>query len=148
LCRRPPREEGATGRMADDKAYERVRVLIVDDDEQIRLTLRLIMEEGDFATLEAASGEAALALLRASAEPLVVLLDVMMPHVDGLDVLRAVEAEAELQRHVYLLVTAGGKTLPLADALRLQRLDVPIVFKPFDIDALLGQVLEMAHRIA
>jgi CheY-like chemotaxis protein len=134
--------------MADDRAHERVRVLIVDDDEQIRLTLRLIMEEGDFATLEAASGEAALALLRASAERLVVLLDVMMPRVDGLDVLRAVEAEEELRRHVYLMVTAGGKTLPLADALRLQRLEVPVVYKPFDIDALLRQVREMARRIA
>jgi CheY-like chemotaxis protein len=81
--------------MADDTAHERVRVLIVDDDEQIRLTLRLIMEEGDYATLEAASGEATLAQLRASAEPLVVLLDVMMPRVDGLDVLRAVEADEE-----------------------------------------------------
>jgi CheY-like chemotaxis protein len=134
--------------MADDTAPERVQVLIVDDDEQIRLTLRLIMEEGDYATLEAASGEAALALLRASAEPLVVLLDVMMPRVDGLDVLRAVEAEAELRRHVYLLVTAGGKTLPLADVLRLQRLEVPVVYKPFDLDALLVQVHEMARRIA
>jgi hypothetical protein len=44
-------------------------------------------------------------------------------------------------------VTAGGKTLPLSDALRLQRLEVPVVYKPFDIDALLGQVHEMARRI-
>ncbi len=118
------------------------RVLVVDDDEAIRATLRLIMEEGGYETLEAASGEQALGLLRASMGRLVVLLDVMMPHMDGLAVLRVVEAEEALRRHTYLLVTAGGKTVPLADAQVMQRLGVRVISKPFDLDGLLEAVAE------
>ncbi len=124
-----------------------VRVLVVDDDDSIRATLQLIVEEGGYEALAASSGVEALAALRAAEERLVVLLDVMMPRMDGLDVLRMVDEEPELQRHVYLLVTAGGKTLPLADAQRVRRLGVRVIYKPFDLDGLLEAVDEAARQV-
>jgi CheY-like chemotaxis protein len=124
------------------------QVLIADDDDEIRLTLRLIMEEGGYIALEAETGEDALQVMRVSKRPLVVLLDVMMPRVDGLDVLRIVAAEEALRRHAYLLVTAGGKTLPLADAQLITRLGVRIIAKPFDLDALLDAVAAAAACLA
>src|SRR5215469_3110433 len=123
------------------------QVLIADDDDEIRLTLRLIMEDGGYNPLEAETGSETLEVLRASAQPLVVLLDVMMPRVDGLDVLRAVDAEPSLRRHAYLLVTAGGRTLPLADAQLISRLGVRVIAKPFDLDALLDAVAEAAASL-
>ncbi len=63
------------------------RVLVVDDERHIRAVLRGYLEADGFAVTEAEDGESALAVLR-SDPPNLVLLDVMMPGTDGLEVLR------------------------------------------------------------
>ena len=63
------------------------RILVADDDDGLRQLLRLILTREGFEVFEAASGEQALALAVA-VDPAVILLDVMMPGMDGYDVCR------------------------------------------------------------
>lgn len=63
------------------------RILVADDDDGLRQLLRLILSREGFEVFEAASGEQALALAVA-VDPTVILLDVMMPDLDGFDVCR------------------------------------------------------------
>lgn len=125
------------------------KVLVVDDDAAIRETLRLVLEDAGYTVEEAGDGMAALRLLRTAREPMVVLLDLMMPGLDGAGLLGTVAGDQRLaERFAYLLVTANNKTLPLAFANLLRNLDVQVVTKPFDVDHLLGIVDQAARRLA
>jgi two-component system response regulator MtrA len=70
-------------------------VLLVEDDERIRQALGLALADEGFAVVEAASGEEALQRL-AGNDVDVVLLDLMLPGIDGLDVCRRLRAEGDL----------------------------------------------------
>lgn len=127
----------------------KIEVLVVDDDHAIRDTLRLVLEEEGYAVSEAADGVAALEILRAASQPQVVLLDLRMPRVDGSRVLSDIAADARLAgRDAFILITANLDTLPLAVVTLLDRLDVPVLPKPFDMDELLGAVAAAARRIS
>ncbi len=95
-----------------------IRVLIADDHPIFRAGLRKLLEiEPDFAVIgEAADGRQAVALAR-SLHPDVLLLDVAMPDVSGLDVLRELGAEIERPRTV--LLTAGIDPSDILLGLRL-----------------------------
>lgn len=123
-------------------------VLIVDDDADIRLSMRSILEEiGGHTILEASDGLEALDILQSSEQRLVVLLDVLMPGLDGIGVLRKVVEDKDLAaRHAYVLVTVSRHATS-ADFLSNLALDVPVVSKPFDMDVLLATVAEAAHSI-
>ncbi len=66
------------------------RVLVVDDDEMIRRLLRTVLEADGIEVAEAPDGDAALAAV-ADLEPTVVVLDVMMPGLDGIEVCRRID---------------------------------------------------------
>lgn len=123
-------------------------VLVVDDDEDIRLTMRTLLEDvGGHTVLEAANGMHGLQQLRASEQRLVVLLDVLMPGLDGIDVLRAVATDEQLAtRHAYLLVSASPVATPPDIPVSL-KLGLDVVPKPFDIANLLEAVAQANHRI-
>ena len=124
-------------------------VLVVDDDQDIRDALRFILEDAGHEVLEASDGEAALQILRKSRSPLVVLLDLLMPHMNGIDTLRQVVADPPLkERHAYLLMTADNAILrQQADPL-LAQVSAQVVGKPFDIDRLLEMVDSAARPLA
>ncbi|HEU5347456.1 MAG TPA: response regulator [Ktedonobacterales bacterium] len=113
-------------------------ILVVDDDTSIRETLRYVLEDAGYAVTEARDGIQALEYLRKASEPMIVLLDLMMPRMDGAGVLGTVAGDPwRLHRHSYILMTAGHQTLSLAFAHMLSDLSVPVIYKPFDIDQLL-----------
>jgi two-component system OmpR family response regulator len=66
-------------------------VLIVDDDEHIRATVRFALEKAGFRTIEAADGLKALEAFRRD-PPALVILDILMPEMDGTDVCRSIRA--------------------------------------------------------
>ena len=68
------------------------RILVADDDDGLRQLLRLILAREGFEVFEAASGEQALALA-VTVDPAVILLDVMMPGLDGYDVCRRLKSD-------------------------------------------------------
>lgn len=114
-------------------------VLIVDDDELVRATFVRILERGGFNTREAIDGEAGLAAFREK-RPDCVLLDLRMPGMDGLDLLRAIVAEAP---ETPVLVASGAGTMRDAvEALRRGAWD--FVVKPMYDPQLLVHSIERA----
>jgi CheY-like chemotaxis protein len=85
------------------------QILIVDDEADIRRLVRLTLQGPDCELREAASGDAALALLAVSV-PDIILLDVMMPggH-DGLAVCRLIRADPRLAATRVIMLTARGQ---------------------------------------
>jgi DNA-binding response OmpR family regulator len=122
-------------------------VLLMEDDDDIRETLRFLLEEAHYAVIEAPNGLVGLALLRASRQRLIVLVDYRMPKLDGISVLREVAADRLLARHVYLLVTANYDQLPPGTAEILDALAVRTLRKPFDVDAVLAAVHSAQSRL-
>lgn len=127
----------------------RACVLVVDDDEAIRDTLRLVLEDADYRVEEAPDGTTALDRMRTGTERYIVLLDLIMPGMDGAAVLAGMASDSELfARHAYILMTAGpAQLLPEMDDLRA-RLNIPVLQKPFDLDILLGMLADARKRLA
>jgi DNA-binding response OmpR family regulator len=82
-----------------------MRVLVIDDEPDVLLLCRVNLEIAGHEVVEASDGLAALALAR-SASPDVIVLDVMLPHLDGLSVLADLEADERTSGTPVILLTA------------------------------------------
>ena len=80
-------------------------LLIVDDDPDLRLLLQTTLEDPAYRILEASDGESALHLVRQE-RPDAVILDRMMPKLDGFEVARAVLADPAIRHIPLILLTA------------------------------------------
>lgn len=114
------------------------KILIVDDEDDIREVAQLSLEMvGGWQVLTAASGAAALKLA-ASERPDAILLDVMMPGMDGPATARALKAQPETADIPVILLTAKVQA---ADRRRFDDLGVAgILAKPFDPMSLADEV--------
>jgi UDP-3-O-acyl N-acetylglucosamine deacetylase len=113
-------------------------ILVVDDEEKIRGTLRGVLADEGFEVLEAADGRRALELLEAAA-PRLAIVDVWMPDVDGIELVERMRA---LAPGMPIIVISGHGTIETAvRVIRLGAFD--FLEKPFPLDALL-QVVERA----
>jgi DNA-binding response OmpR family regulator len=81
------------------------RILVADDDDGMRQLLRLIFARAGFDVIEAASGEQALARA-VDSEPSVILLDIMMPGMDGYDTCRQLKSDQRTQGVPVIFVSA------------------------------------------
>jgi len=116
-------------------------VLVVDDDEDIREICAEALEDAGFAALAAACGAEACALL--DSEPVdIVLTDLEMPEVSGLDLLRVVK-ERNLDAGV-ILMTGHATVDSAVDALKTGAYDY--ITKPFNLDDLVSRVNRLAER--
>ena len=122
-------------------------ILIVEDDGDTRLSLRLVLEDAGYAVYETDDGASALERLRDSPRGLVVLLDNLMPGLEGAEVLEALDGEGAAERHAYVLVTASPQRVTGALAERLARLGAPVLAKPFEVNDLLEMVAGAARRL-
>ncbi len=112
------------------------RVLVVDDDEDMRLGLRLLIESIADEVREAENGERALEVL-AEWTPHLVVTDLVMGAVSGMDLLRHVhDQQPEVK---VLIVTAYGTEERIDEAMRLGAEEV--IAKPFDNAELLAEVV-------
>lgn len=80
-------------------------VLVVDDDPRNRKLMELLIQAEGYPVRSAESGAAALAAVAAEA-PGLILLDIMMPDMDGFDVLRRLKADPQASRIPVIMVTA------------------------------------------
>jgi two-component system chemotaxis response regulator CheY len=111
-------------------------VLVVDDDPDIRETLGLVLGSRGYAVTVAADGVEALERLRAmSPPPCLVLLDLMMPGMNGFEVWQAMEA-TDLSAIPVVALTGAG---PAARA-RAQELRLEVLAKPIGLEQLLEAV--------
>lgn len=91
-----------------EPVFDKKRVLIVDDEASLRTLVRVNLEIDGIEVSEAVDGIEAMSMLRASA-PDLVLLDIMMPGKDGIEVLEDVAADPELKDIPVILLTAKGE---------------------------------------
>jgi DNA-binding response OmpR family regulator len=118
------------------------RILIVEDQSDIRKLIRMTLEFGDFEIHEAADGEAGLNLARAI-RPHVLLLDVMMPGLlDGYQVCTRIKQDPALKAIQVIMLTARGQATDLA-AGEAAGADAYLV-KPFSPLELIERVEAMA----
>lgn len=120
------------------------RILVVDDDEHIRKSLSTYLGMEEFAVDTAASGAEALSSARANPPDLMVL-DIMMPEMDGFEVVEALRAEPSTARVPIILLTARGQD---SDILRGYQLGVSsYLTKPFNLDELVGIIREVFQTV-
>ncbi len=143
-----PQEGGGRSPATHAQQPPSVAVLVVDDDESIRKSLHFALTGEGYDVLEAIDGVAALTLLRSARRKLVVLLDHIMPGVDGATVLRQVATERALaQRHAYVLMTASAHVAHLEEDLKTLPFTLVIMRKPFELEALFSTVREAHQRL-
>jgi two-component system chemotaxis response regulator CheY len=118
-------------------AGERV-VLIVDDDPDIRESLEILLGLNGHGVVGVRDGLEALAWLRElrARRPCLILLDLMMPRMNGVELRQALAADPELSRIPVVVITGGGA---YADA-KTSELGTEVLRKPFDLGALLSTV--------
>src|SRR5882672_10729812 len=110
-------------------------ILVVDDEENIRHTLRGVLADEGFEVLEAPDGRRALELLQ-HASPRLAIVDVWMPEMDGIELVERMRNQAP---GVPIIVISGHGTIETAvRVIRLGAFD--FLEKPFPLDALLGVV--------
>ncbi len=119
---------------------ERPRVLVVDDEEPIRRLVRGYLEGDGFDVVEAADGPAALATAR-STRPDVVILDVMLPGLDGIEVCRRLRTFSDA---FVLMLTARGEEIDRIIGLTVGADDYLI--KPFSPRELVARVKALLRR--
>ncbi len=82
-----------------------LRVLVADDDEGLRMLMRLILRQAGFEVIEAVDGQEALARIQ-DCQPTLILLDMMMPGLDGLTVCRNLKDDQRFNQVPVIFVTA------------------------------------------
>ena len=117
----------------------RPSVLLVEDDAEVRTSVAEILELEGFSVDTAVHGQQALDKLRSGAVPNVLLLDLMMPVMNGLELLQHLRAESELRAPPVIVLSAnrGYEAEDLGVA--------AVVRKPFDIDEL-GELIAAAAQ--
>ncbi len=131
--------------LADPRAPHRSRghVLVVDDEPTIAEVVARYLERAGYQTAVAATGDAALAMA-SGRRPDVVVLDLMLPDIDGLEVMRRLR-QADRQRTAIILLTARGEESDRVVGLRLGADDY--VVKPFSPAELVARVDAVLRRI-
>jgi two-component system, OmpR family, response regulator RegX3 len=120
---------------------ERQRILIVEDEESLAESIRYNLEREGFVVRAAADGAEALEVFR-SDPPDLVVLDLMLPHVSGLDVCRAMRSESTVP---IVIVTAKDAEADKVTGLELGADDY--VTKPFSMRELLSRVRANLRRV-
>ena len=111
-------------------------VLVVDDDDMIRRLVRTVLEADDLEVVEAANGDRALEMV-ASANPAVVVLDIMMPGINGVEVCRRVD-----HSKVKVVILTARDDPVLEDECREAGADAFLI-KPFSSIELLDLIDEL-----
>ncbi|MCB1758687.1 MAG: response regulator [Gammaproteobacteria bacterium] len=116
------------------------QVLIVDDEQNIAISVEFLMRREGFDVAVARDGEEGLAAIRTT-KPDLVLLDIMMPKMDGFQVCKAVRADPQLASVRILMLTAKGRQAEIEKGLSLGA-DAYIP-KPFSTSELVAKVKEL-----
>jgi CheY-like chemotaxis protein len=119
----------------------RKRVLVVEDEEVIRTAVAEALDDEGFAVQTAANGAVALDLVR-SQPPDAIILDLMMPVMDGWQFLAACRADQLCEGVPIVVTSAHAKLAEVAPSLHVQA----CLAKPFDLDVLLGAVQRLVNR--
>ena len=116
------------------------KILVVDDEPNIVLSLEFLMKQAGFQVRTASDGEAALAAMTAEA-PDLVLLDVMMPRKNGYEVCQAIRANPDWKAVRIIMLTAKGREVEREKGMALGADDY--ITKPFATQEVVERVREL-----
>jgi two-component system phosphate regulon response regulator PhoB len=126
----------------------RRRIVVIEDEADIRDVLRYNLEREGFEVTCATDGEEGLAAVR-RAEPDLVLLDLLLPGLDGLEVCRLLKGDERTQRIPIIMVTAKGEEADIVLGLGVGADDyAPKPFSPRELVARIRAVLRRTEREA
>lgn len=114
-------------------------ILLVDDDPLLLKSLAFNLQQAGYATQSAATAEAALALIQRQ-PPMLILLDIGLPKMDGLALLRTLKDQVPV-----IFVTARQR--PFDEVLGLELGAEDYITKPFDFDVLLARIHTVLRRV-
>src|SRR5512139_1216531 len=115
-------------------------ILLVDDDALMRRSLAFHLEQAGYQVQTAANAEDALVIVRNS-PPSLILLDIGLPGMDGLDALRELKAQHDLP---VIFLTARRRELDQVVGLELGADDY--ITKPFDVDVVIAHIKAVLRR--
>ncbi|MGE0545662.1 MAG: response regulator [Kofleriaceae bacterium] len=141
----PPVFRDACMRLVESGRREAPRVLVVDDDPSIRMICREVLELGGYQVRDAGSANAALAEARRF-RPDMIVLDVLMPGIDGYRTAEMIRADAAIGMAPIMFLSARGDTADKVRAFRSGAEDYMV--KPFDAAELLARVGKALDRQA
>lgn len=118
------------------------KILIVEDDGNIRELLRLYLEREGYEITEAANGEEGVELWR-KINPDMILLDVMMPIMDGWQVCKIIRKESKVP---IIIMTAKGETFDKVNGLEMGADDY--IVKPLEMREVIARVRAIFRRLA
>jgi two-component system, OmpR family, response regulator VicR len=117
---------------------EPLKILVVDDEAAIRGLLVDVLHDAHFVVLTAANGRAAVEVA-ARERPDLILMDIMMPELDGPGAIRCLRALPELEDVPIVLMSAGDGSLP-SDIVT-----AALIPKPFHLDHVLTVLADVLH---
>jgi len=120
-------------------------VLVVDDEEDIRELVELNLAREGFEVLDCETGENAIGTARQK-QPDLIVLDLMLPGIDGLEVCKILKADAKTKHIPVVMLTAKGEEADIVTGLEIGADDY--VTKPFSGRVLVARVRRLLRRIA
>ena len=124
--------------------HNKRKVLVVEDEKDIRDLIRYNLEQDGFVVLEADEGELALALVKRE-RPALVILDIMLPGMSGLDICRAIRHDDETTAVPILMLTARAAEVDKVVGLEMGADDY--VTKPFSPRELVARIKAALRRL-
>jgi CheY-like chemotaxis protein len=115
-------------------------ILVVDDDEDMRTMLCIVLAAEGYRAVGAANGEEALRLLRSDGPPSLMLVDLMMPRMNGEDLMRAMTQDPSLARIPIAIISGQVTTRSSTQTPRV----IARLVKPVELEELLTVVQQFA----
>jgi len=119
------------------------KVLIVEDEQLIVEFVEFLLRQEGFEPVTASDGDVALPLARQE-QPCLILLDILLPTVDGFEVLRQLKASPDLNQIPVIIFTARNREADLSLAFKMGADDY--VSKPFSPNELMARIHKTLHQ--
>jgi two-component system alkaline phosphatase synthesis response regulator PhoP len=121
-----------------EKSHAVPRVLVTDDDDTIRAVVKLMLERGGYEVIEATNGREVLQMMEQTPVPDIIILDLMMPYIDGLQVIKKIRSHPEWERVPVIMLSANISENEVVKLLKAGANDY--VTKPFNPRELVARV--------
>ena len=120
------------------------KILVIEDEEDLNQTLSFNLENEGYKVTSALKGSEALKILKDSDTPDLVILDLMLPDISGLDICRHIRSEKELKNISVIMVTAKGEEVDRVVGFELGADDY--IVKPYSVRELMLRVQAQLRR--
>lgn len=120
-------------------------ILLVEDEAALQEAAKFKLAQAGIIVLAASDGEQALTILK-NTRPTLVWLDLLLPGMNGMEVLRHIRADAKLKDLPVIIVSVSGGEEKIKEALGLGVIDY-IVKSQYTIDSIVARVKEIVHTL-